>query len=200
MQQHSDYDIAQQRITEREKKKNTFYLWLILLGIVFLVGLIGGGQTGGLLWPIAGLIGILTAAKGIQLYYDSPKRTPPENLTRLEMSWLFGDDWQEHTGNREYVFAQDRIRRRYISRWIFLLHTIIFLLANLFIFALYSGYKDTGEPGGEWWLIFPTIWLFFYLRHAFIVFAGLERLEKRERKLGDSLRYELYAIHPNNPK
>lgn len=200
MLEHSDYDIAQQRITEREKKKNSFYIWLFLTILIFLIGLLGGGRMASIFWPIGALIGTYVAGKGIQLYYESPQRRPQTALTNLEMSWLFGDDWQATTGTREYVFAQDRIRKRRSNRWVFLLHTIIFIFINLFIITVFYSYKDTNEPGGEWWLVVSGVWLIFYLRHGFTAFAPVKFLEKRERKLGQTLQFELTAMQSEKLK
>jgi hypothetical protein len=116
------------------------------------------------------------------------------------MSWLYGEDWASTTSTDEYTFAQDRIRKRRIGRWMFLVHLLIFVPVNSYILILAVGVLQFDNPSGIWMLSIPLIWLFFLLAQAWYAFPTAGRLARHEQKLGAAIEREIAALHLDKQK
>lgn len=200
MQGQTDFEIAQRRIAERQRKRNIFYIWLATLILLILFGLASGGEVCGALFPIGGIIGLIAFAKGIELYYESPGRQTSREQIEEEMLWLFGENWQEAVGTQSYAFAQSRIRQRRKERWLFVVHTLLFVPGSLAIVSIGLTGVKYGEPSVAAILILNAIWLLFFLRHAVNAFPTRGMLARRERKVGEALLLELQSMRPEKLK
>jgi hypothetical protein len=200
VQEQSDFEIAQRRIAERQSKRNIFHIWVAALILLILFGLVSGGEVCGALFPIGGIIGLIAFAKGIELYYESPRRQTSREQIEEEMSWLFGENWQEVVGTQSYAFAQSRIRQRRKERWLWVVHTLLFVPASLAIASIGLMGVRYGEPGVAAILVLNMIWLLFFLRHAVKAFPTRGMLASRERKVGEALLLELQSMRPEKLK
>jgi hypothetical protein len=194
-----DYDVAQRRMEARERNRDLF-LFSLMLTVVLIWLSLGSGQSANCMVPIIALVGLITTAKGIQVYYESPHRLPTAKLTEQEMCWLYGEDWANTTSIEEYTFAQDRIRKRRIGRWIFVLHLLVFFPINGFILYLASGITHYDEPSGKWLFGIPALWFIFLLWKAWQAFPTAAMLERRERKAGEAIELEIEALRLDKQK
>ena len=192
MEQLSEHEIAQQRIEELQHRRSRLIIWVVLLVVLLLAALVGNIPSISCTIPliIAGFI--FASLDGIELYFASPRRAPVAETVEQEMSWLYGDDWQEQVGAPEYKRGRERVRQRGISRWHFFLHVIVFLLANVAIANLMF-FENRGlfiRPS-EYLLTFEIFWLALLVRHAFMAFPSSYRLMQREQRIGQAIRDEI---------
>src|SRR4051812_4486354 len=120
MQPYSDYEIAQRRIAERQRKKTQFRASLIITVLVIFLTFLGHDVAYDAVFctiPLAVITALFTVANWIELYYTAPTRSLNATDIEQEMEWLFGDNWQEQVNTQAYALAQDRIRKRRISKW-----------------------------------------------------------------------------------
>lgn len=186
----SEYGIAYQRLEDLQAKKKAFYRLLIVS--IVLVGLcwVGDIKIFYAFLPIIIPLVFLNAYRGLQVYQAVHLYTPSKQLTELEMSWLFGDDWQSTATFQEYAVAQDRIRQRRYDRWVFLMHLLTFMTD----YCLNYGGDDS------LWIVITTVWPLVLLYHIFQAFPPPSLLERRERKAGEELRREIEAMQPEKSK
>ncbi len=84
MTYQTDFELAQRRIEERDRRRNIFYVWRTILIILIMAMICGGGDSHRLLLPIIALVGLITAFTGIQVYYGSPRRAPSTQLVEQD--------------------------------------------------------------------------------------------------------------------
>jgi hypothetical protein len=166
LENQSNYEIAQQRIQKRARTRNVFYIWLGILVVLSLltVATVPLGPGCAYLVPITVVVGLVTLAKGIQVYFDAPGRSLPMPLIEQEMTWLYGENWRSGTGTEEYTFAQDRIRKRWGERWRFALHLLLFTPVNAWMLSLVVTFIQFRV--GLILLIVLMTWLILLLRSA----------------------------------
>ena len=70
MNQLPDYETAQRRIADRQRRRNAFYIWLVAFAMLVLFGILASGKSLGCLFLIAGLVGLIAAVKGSDVYFD----------------------------------------------------------------------------------------------------------------------------------
>ena len=138
---YSDYEIAQRRINERQRKKTQFRTSLFFLAIAILITLIST-NAGYCTIPLAILAAFLSTANGIELYYTTPSHAPSEAEIEQETLWLFGEDRHELLSAQAHMFAQDRIRKRRIEKWRFVGHLLLFIPLDGFIAVSAQSYLD----------------------------------------------------------
>src|SRR5207302_3551373 len=95
--------------------------------------------------------------QGIRVYYDSPRHVFPKDRIAQEMTWLYGEDWANTTSTEEYTFAEDRIRKRRMGRWMFVIHLVLFLPVNGLILYIMSRVMPYYLPGAIWLYAVPTL-------------------------------------------
>src|SRR5262249_35789585 len=128
MEQPSDYELAQRRIEQRERRRERFKMSLTLLIFAGLITLLARSMSVGLCaYPVMCGLVVLLAFDGLEVYYLSPEHTPDQATIEQQMIWLFGYTWREYTGTEEYALAQGRIRLRRVRRWYFFIHSLLFL-------------------------------------------------------------------------
>jgi hypothetical protein len=200
MSQVTEFDLAEKRFKERQRNQVLFVFWLVLFCVTITVNVIWGGIAG--FWILLEVFtGIAAVAKLVQLYNTSPRHPPKTQSVEQEMNWLFGDDWQQFTGTQEYAFAQDRIRKRGLQRWGFLLHLLFFVPIGAFSLYSISFLESYGQPGGLFCLAAPIVWLIvFVIPHAIQVFPTKGMLASREQKAGAALLLELQTLRPEKLK
>lgn len=195
VQPYSDYEIAQRRIAERQKKRNYFYMALVFLAVpIFPVVFSPDISVKQCMIPLAVITGIFAISTGIELYYSSPEHAPSEMEIQQELEWLFGEHPHEDLSAQAVMFAHDRIRKRRIGRWTFWAHAILFApTSTLFVLDAIQWHNFNS-------LFAMAAWLFVFLLHRQSAFPSKECLEKRERKFGHTLQFELSALRPEKPK
>ncbi len=194
MTNQADFELAQRRIEERDRRRNVFYVWRTLLIILIMANLFGGGAIHGFLVPITALVGLITAFRGIQVYYESPRRSPSAHLVEQELNWLYGDNWRGSTSAHEYALAESRIRERRMERWRFALHLLVYIPINTSLVALVWTFINYNEPSGIWIAIFPAAWTIFLIRHAIVAFPTSGMLRRRERAAGRAMDLTLQEV------
>jgi hypothetical protein len=195
-----DFQLAQIRLKDRQRKQSLLLLWLALFCTTIIMNVIFGGIVE---WwvPLEIFTALMVVVKAIQLYYSSPRRSIRSELIEQEMDWLFGLDWREHTGPQEYTFAQDRIRKRRLERWLFALHLLAFVPISTFFLSGISFLASYGQPGGEICIAVPLTWLVFLLfPHGIRAFPTKEMLANREQRAGEALWLELQKMRPEKLK
>jgi hypothetical protein len=174
-------------------------MWLATLIIFVVISILGGRPVLLCTAPFTVLAGLITAIYGVQLYYTSSQRSLSKHLIEQEMVWLYGDDWSNTTSQAEYAFAQERILKRYLSRWMFLFHVLLFI--PIIGFTLYESAVYTGSSSLSILLYTVTaIWLLFLVRHARQAFPTAGMLERRERKVGEAIELEIEALRLDKQK
>ncbi len=196
MQPYSDYEIAQRRIAERQRKKTQFRTSIVFMVILILLTVIGR-EAGACIIPLAIVAGIFVVANGIELYYATPNHAPPENEMDQEMEWLFGDDWQNHVTAQARALAQDRIRKRRINKWGFAEHLLLFIPINGWL--IFTATKNQYSGQGFVFLVIIS-WSVIFLNHARLAFPTQSMLAKREINLGKTLQVELAYLQPDHLK
>lgn len=197
MEDFFDYDIAQQRIEERRKKRNRFLVWICVTLLLLVSSLVSENPETRYLFPVAIAAAYLTGLRGIEVYFTAPNRAPNKETLEQQMEWLFGSEWRETAGVKEYSFAQDRIRKRRVQKWSFLLHLLVFVPA-LIVWILYesfSGYSFAGES-----LFVIVVWSIFIILRAISVLVSNYDLPVRERRVGHELKQELENLQPEKAK
>ena len=200
MQPTSEFELAQKRFKERQRNQFLMIAWFALFCTTMITNVIFGGIVE---WwvPLEMFTLIMAVRKLLQIRYSSPIRTIRVGLIEQEMEWLFGEDWHDYTGAQEYIFAQDRIRKRRMERWGFALHLFAFALAVAFAVNMVLFFAKYGQPGGEICLAAPLIWFAFLLvPHLLRVFPFKFMLARREQNLGETLRLELQRMQPEKRK
>jgi len=197
MQPYSDYEIAQRRIIERQRKKTQFRTSLLFLVIPIFITLISIGA-GVCTIPLAVVAGLFVIANGIDLYYLSPEHAPDENEVEQEMEWLFGDDWQDQASTQAFALAQDRIRKRRIGKWSFVGHLFLFVPINALIIMTASTQKRYTDSAIL--LLIAFVWVIIFINHARSTFPRKQTLANREIKYGTTLHYELARLQTAQSK
>jgi hypothetical protein len=193
------YGAALRRLDTRESHRELFYASLMLLAVLILLSL-GNNFTPYCAVPLTALVGLITVAQGIRLYFESPRALPSREGLDQEMYWLYGPDWKSTTSVEESEFALDRIRKRRIGRWMFLLYLPVFLpiIGLILLLApLFTQYDPAASP-----LLYglPILYLIFLLWKVWQAFPTADRLARRERKAGEALDLELEVLHLDKQK
>jgi hypothetical protein len=199
MHDMSNYEFAR-RLETRKRLRDVFYIWLLNLGIALAVSVIGGGVCNPCTIPFALISGLIVVTKGIQLYNESPARTPSTDETAEELLWLYGEDWQWMSGPEEQVLAQDRIRRRRSERWLFAVHLLLFTLVNGVVVHWTLRLLREGGPEGGWLLLVPVIWSTFLISRFLHAFPTEGKLQRRERAYAQVLETQMERLWPEKRK
>lgn len=195
MQPYSDYEIAQRRIAERQRKKTQFRTSLLFVAIPLLITLIDR-TVGACTIPLAVIAGLLVIANGIEWYYSTPEHAPSDADIVQEMMWLFGDDWQDHANAQAYAMAHHRIHMRRLSKWKFIGHLLLFVPINSLI--VIGATRNTRPTGTAILLVIAFVWLVIFINHARSTFPKKEVLSHRETRFGASLQSEMAQLQPDN--
>ena len=196
MQPYSDYEIAQRRIAERQSNKSRFRILLAVLAILVFITLVSG-ESAFCTLPIGIITALFVLVYGIEMYYTTPNHAPSEAEVKQEMGWLFGQDWQEQFSTQAHAFAEDRIRKRRTGKWGFLGHFLLYMPVNGWIFV--TALQDQHTPEG--YIIFIlAIWFILFVAHAQSTYPTRQVLEKREKKFGKTLQFELERLQPEKSK
>lgn len=195
----TDFDLARIRLERRNRYQVELTLWMLGVPLTALaIHFFRLGNTALVLLPFVSFgMGIV---RSVQLYYNAPKRRFSAATVEDEMRWIFGEDWSITTGPSEFLFAQDRLRRRRLERWLFVIH--IAILIPIFVVGIAIAVADTQFPDASQMmsiLVFGLlgVWIFCVtLPHAWRVFPTRKRLERRERRLGEALRLEQQRMYP----
>ncbi|MEO8394170.1 MAG: hypothetical protein ABI700_14365 [Chloroflexota bacterium] len=196
MHPSSDFELAQKRLKARQRKQFLLTLWLIVVCAMIGANVIFGDQ--GECWTTLTMgAGLMAITKLIQLYYESVRRPLGDELIAREMEWLFEADWRNTTGAEEYTFAQDRIRKRRLDRWMYGFSFLIIVPLALVCISALITFQGYGQSGAEGVIIIGLLIMsFLAIRQGRRVFASEGMLATRERKVGDALRRELQRMHP----
>jgi predicted nucleic acid-binding Zn ribbon protein len=193
MENLSAYELAQQRVEGRQRKRNRTVIWAILAAICILLTL----AVGGCATPFAFFTVVFAVLSGIEWYYASKPWTPPVAQMNDEMEWLFGDNWQDAAGVHEFSLAYERIRKRRTARVQFFAHLAFFLIANFGIWGLILyNVRSFATPGPILVVVVPVVWLAVLLYHLTTAFPSRRYLIRREIKAGEAIRRELEAMQP----
>jgi hypothetical protein len=195
----NNYDLAR-RLETRKRLRNVFSIWLLNLGIAVVVSVIGGGVCSPCAIPFAIMSGLIVVTKGIQLYNESPARTPSTAQTEQELFWLYGEHWQGMSGPEEQALAEDRIRKRRSGRWLFVVHLVLFALVNSVVVHWTLRLVREGGPEGLNLLIFPVVWSIFLISRFVHAFPTEGRLRRRERAYAQALETEMERLRPSKRK
>lgn len=200
MPEITEFELAQKRLKDRQRD----WFVLILSSAIFGMTLVGSSVygDGGSCWlPFQILTAIMVVSKALDLYYSSLGRAPRIDRIEQEMVWLFGEEWRDITGAHEYSFAQERIQKRSIDRWLLLPHIIVFLLASMVLVALGTTLLFYGQAVGWIPLGIAVVWFALaLLPHCLRAFPTESRLARRERRTGEALRRELRRMQPEKLK
>lgn len=196
MQPYSDYEIAQRRIAERQRKKSQFRTALVFTIIPLFVAMLDS-NTGRCLIPFTVIAGILAIVNGIEWYYSSPNHGPSETELEQEMYWLYGEDWQNQPNAQAHALAEDRIRKRKISKWRLAGHALLFFPANGWLFISGLTTKNGDQLG---FLLIIITWTVAFVIHAESAFPNQETLKKRESSFGNQILSELGNLQPEKTK
>ncbi|MEP7290651.1 MAG: hypothetical protein ABI835_02660 [Chloroflexota bacterium] len=200
MTQTTEFELAQTHLKDYQRTRTLLMLWSALFAGTLITHLIFGGTLGCWL-PFHAITGVMALTKALRLYYKSPEQLPQIERVEQEMGWLFSDDWRDLTGAHEYGFAQDRIQRRRIDRWEFLIHVILFLLASALLIFGGMTFLNYGESVGRYLVLIPVVWFVLaLLPHCLRAFPTRGMLIRRERRTGDALRRELRRMQPEKLK
>ena len=196
MQPYSDYEIAQRRIAERQRKKTQFRISLLITIVVLFLTFLGR-DVGYCTVPLAVIAGLFTVANWIELYYTAPTRSLNAAEIEQEMEWLFGDNSQEQGNTQAYALAQDRIRKRRINKWRFLGHTLLFVPINgLLTLTAFSG----NSLDNFFFAIVVLVWLGLFIAHLVSAFPRQRWLARREIAYGQTIQNEVNRLQPDKPK
>ena len=89
MQTSSDFELAQKRLKERQRRKSWTLIWLVVLVGMILANTVFGGL--GECWLILEiLVALIILSNVLQVYYASHRRPLEDDLIAREMEWLFG--------------------------------------------------------------------------------------------------------------
>jgi hypothetical protein len=200
MQPYSDYEIAQRRIQERQRKKTQFRASLLITILVLLLTFLGHDVAYDAVYctiPLAVITGLFAVANWIELYYTATTRSLNATEIEQEMEWLFGDKWQEQANIQSYALAQDRIRKRRINKWRFLGHTLFFIPINaLLTLAALSG----NSLDNYFFAIVVLIWLGLFITHAVSAVPRKRWLVQREMDYGRTIQSEMMSLQPEKMK
>lgn len=195
MEQLSGYEIAQQRIESRQRRRYRVGVWIVLCILAGIFLLLGGRTTAGCAVPLLASFAFFAFMDGIQLYFASARRAPsPENVAD-EMGWLFGEDWRDIAGTQEFMLAQERIRRRRIRKAYFFLDVLAFFLGNTALFLLAASSAAASTMGCL--LIFAIGWLIFLGGHGLMALPTRRRLARQESKFGQAVLAEMQRSTPD---
>ena len=181
MQPYSDYEIAQRRISERQRKITQFRASLVFVGVMIFITLMSS-NAGSCTIPLAILGAFLSIANGIELYYTTPSHAPSEAEIEQETLWLFGEDRHDVLSAQAHMFAQDRIRKRRIEKWRFVGHLLLFIPLDGFIAI--AALRAT-FPSNLVVLAIAVAWVIIFISDARSTFPSKSRLEKREIMYGE---------------
>jgi uncharacterized protein (DUF58 family) len=189
----SAYELAQQRIEQRQRKRNRTVIWAILAAICTLLTLIASSCA----LPFAFFTVVFALLSGIEWYSVLKPWTPSTSQVNQEMEWLFGENWQDSAGVHEFSLAFERIRKRRTARTQFYAHLAFFLVANCGIWGLilYS-VRTFAAPGPIMVVVVSAVWLAVVLYHLASAFPTRRGLEGRERQAGEAIQRELEAMQP----
>jgi hypothetical protein len=206
MESATDFELAQSRIATRRRYRQSFFLWLAIFIVLIAGNVIFGSFLGGATILAQGIAFFMAFVNGVRWFYQSPFFVPQETLIKREMVWLFGEDWQDFTDAQEYIFAQDRIRKRRLGRWLFFFHIPLFLFANWLLLGISQMFTQygTGRPDEIAVKIafygVVGLWTVFLIYHAIQAFPTAGMLAKRERKAAEELQHELQNMRPQKVK
>ncbi len=196
MENYSAYELAQQRIEQRQRNQNHTLLWLILASMCIVFTMIAG-------WcvlPIT-IIAVLFAVSGIiEWYFASPRGSPPLPQIQQEIAWLFGESWESDAGVNEYALALERIHKRRMSSMKFIIHLTLFLMVNGVIINMIinSIFYNTSQI--LYLGIIPVAWLVVLINHAIHAFPTQQSLAQREQEAGEIIRREIEQMQPAKRK
>jgi hypothetical protein len=200
MEQLSGYEIAQKRIEQRRQKSSRFKVWIALLILAALVtqqSLQANNHNSLCTVPIMLGLGLFIFMDGIELYFTSPRRQLSAHIFEQEMTWLFGDDWQDVAGTQEYMLGQERIRRRQIRQGQFYLHLFISLMYNCLAVSSLFRYPEFGSFHT---LVTLAVSLVLLIFHGYKVIPSRRRLEHQERDIGRAIQAEIAHSIPESAK
>ncbi|MBZ0297633.1 MAG: 2TM domain-containing protein [Anaerolineae bacterium] len=196
MENPSVYDLAQQYIEQRQRKRDHALFWLVLAAL----SLLSTFAFAGCLLPLLPIALIFAALSYNE--FTARQWIPPTPQVDQEMEWLFGENWADTADVYEYALALERIRKRRIARSRFVFHLIVFLLvASGFLIVIFSfvlvrrTYSGMAEP--PLLLLIPLIaWIAMLVYHRNRVFPTQRRLAQRERQAGEAIQRELDQMQP----
>ncbi len=203
MDELSDFDNVQRRIKKRQNKRNVFYLWLgvfiIFLSVVILAN---DHQIWNFSAPFLALTGLFTGIRGVQFYALRPRVESEGPLIEQEMGWLFSEQWELTTNEKEYSYAQERIRKRKLDRWLFLVILIVSIVGTGWLALIAVGTSEVVPNSALANGLFATavIWTLLVIWRGIYVFPTKERLVSRERTAGEAIRREFSFLHPSKSK
>lgn len=186
----SPYELAQQRIEQRQRRQTYTQAWLVLAITCFLLTSVAGKCA----LPLLIISVCFAVYNGIE-WYTSRHWTPPPALVKREMAWLFGEGWQNGTGVYEFSLALERIHKRRRMQRQFTLHLGFFLLANIFILGLF-----VYTPGPVVVLIVPAVWLAMLAHHFVSALPTQRRLMQREQRAGEAIQREIEKMQSTKLK
>jgi len=202
MEQLSGYEIAQQRIESRQRRRYRAGVWVALFIIAGVFLMLAGAPAAGCIIPLMVCFGFFSIMDGIQIYFASPRQAPSKEMVMDEMGWLFGDDWRDVAGTQEFMLAQERIRRRRIRRAYFFVDLIAFFVVNAGLLFLigrtFNTYSASSSAGCL--TIFVIGWLLFLGGHAVMVFPSRRRLTRDEHRIGQAILAEMQRSVPDLEK
>ena len=197
MEDISTYELAQQRIEQRQRKKNHMLLWLSVAAICILLSFVAGNCV----VPPLVIAVIFAVYSGIEWYFTSSHWTPAQAQVEQEMAWLFGEDWQDSAGVYEFSLALERILKRRKARVRFAFHVGIFLLANLFFFILIIFNVHTFHSLPPIMVLaVPVVWFAVLAYRYTFAFPTQRWLAQREQHAGEAIRQELDRLQPSKLK
>jgi RsiW-degrading membrane proteinase PrsW (M82 family) len=138
---------TQQQAQQRQQKQLSFYFFLSAFALLIAINIVWGCSVHGCMVPVAALVGIFTTALGAELFLTSPRRVVPPALIDQELEWLLGSDKVPFVTPLEFVFAQERIRRRRAARWRFVLLTMPILVLIAYLMFMVIMFDNYSEPG-----------------------------------------------------
>jgi hypothetical protein len=202
MEQLSGYEIAQQSLEKRTRRRDRFTLWIALL-IIAVFGIIVSNPefdiVGGMV-PLVLILGSLAYIDGVELYFSSSKHAPSQEIFEQEMAWLFGESWRDQSGTEEFWLAHRRIHRRRVRRWHFVIHLLAFLViaGGLEYIQFNNNVSLQTRPlNAELCAQLPILfWLAAVIRHAIIAFPSQMRLARREQRIGKAIQAEIQRLQP----
>lgn len=194
----TEFELAARRIERRRRNVTQLTISIIMTALfIALYGVAGPGYACfGILIPITFFF---VVARTIELYHESPRHLPSQERTEHQLTLLFGEDWRETTGIKEYALAQDRLIRYGKKRWWFVIHLLIAVPS---IILISIALINTLPPGGIMWMVLGLlpIWLIILIRQGREAFPSHRALERRERAFGSNLRREFRFMQPESPK
>jgi hypothetical protein len=195
VEQLSGYEIAQQRIEQRQRKRYRVGAWITLCILSGIFLLLGGIRTAGCAVPLLVSFAFFAFMDGIQLYFASVRRAPSPETVADEMNWLFGDDWRDIAGTQEFMLAQERIRKRRVRKAYFFLNVVAFFLGNTALFLLMASNAASGTMNCL--LLFAIGWLVIMGGHGLMALPTRRRLARQESKFGQAVLAEMQRSTPD---